>query len=546
MRPGRIRPSTLLSLRAAGCLSVPLVVGVATGHVHQATLFSLGGLWGVSQDGLDAWPVRSRRLLDVALATFVGFAIGGVIGIWGGTSVTRVALLGGMGLICGFIQASGLASVGAYALLATVVGSGIVTSSSMWWLPLATSLGALWVWAVAATMDRRSRHAVLRACIADAFKALDRAIVSIGHDDVLAVRSEALRALDVAQDAVGTRRPRQHVAEGIAIRQCLLIAFHCGELVSFLASTTSAPPRICELSEVEQALRTSSATSALETLARRSTDRRGVHRGEQIAMALEIPAPERAARWSPRPIERFRAPVRERLRFGVLLGASIAASAAVALMLRGPHRFWLPMSVAFIMRPDLGPVVGRALARTVGTVIGVGLAGVMALVGNPPAGLIGLVCVMAVLMPGATRRGHIYAVMTFTPIVFVFIAMTGNDRGLFVPRLVDTALAAVIVLGVDMAAWTTSPSLRPRAQLTRARSAVAAYLRCEPNLSLGDRAFARRAAFRAIAAASGAVAMASREPAFLRRRDPETLEAASELLVDVDRHTAELVRAGET
>ena len=163
----RIRSSVLLSARAAVCLTVPLLVGIGTGHVRPATLFALGALWGVSQDGLDAWPVRSRRLLWLALAVLVGFGIGSVVGLWVTASVARIALLGLAGLTSGYLQASGLVSFGAYGLLGVIVGRGIVTPGSAWWIPIVTSLGALWVWGVAAAMDRRSRHEVLRQCIAD-------------------------------------------------------------------------------------------------------------------------------------------------------------------------------------------------------------------------------------------------------------------------------------------------------------------------------------------------------------------------------------------
>jgi uncharacterized membrane protein YccC len=262
-----------------------------------------------------------------------------------------------------------------------------------------------------------------------------------------------------------------------------------------------------------------------------------------VARALEIPSADRAAAWSPHPITRFRPTPPECARFALLLGGCVAAGEALAIATRGPHGFWLPMSVAFILRPDLGPVIPRAAARTAGTLIGVGVAGLLALMGNPPFALIVLSCGMAALMPAATRRGHSYAVMTFTPIVFVFIAVLGNDQGLFVPRVVDTALAALLMLLVDITAWTTAPSLRPAAQLARADAALEAYLRCDASTPLVDRALRRRAAFRAIASASAAEAMARREPAVLRRADPAVGKRLNELLAILDQHTVGLVEA---
>ena len=540
----RIRSSVLLSVRAAFCLTTPLVVGVATGRAREATLFSLGALWGVSQDGLDAWPVRSRRLLWLALAVLVGFGIGAVIGLWATDPAARIALFGVAGLVSGYLQASGLVSFGAYGLLGIIVGSGIVTAGSAWWIPIATSLGALWVWAVAAAMDRRSRHEVLRQCIAEAFVALDRAIGSIGRDDMLACRSAARQALDVAQDAVGTRRPRRDIAEGIAIRQCMIIALHCGELVPYLAKVTPRAPRIAELTELAQLLRSGTAQRTVHELHCRQTGDWVTGRGTPVATALEIPSVERARSWSPRPIPRFRPPARECFRFGALLGGSVAGATAVALAARGPHAFWLPMSVAFILRPDLAPVIRRAAARTVGTLIGVAVAGVLALAGNPPVALIGLSCAMAALMPAATRRGHGFAVVTFTPIVFVFIAMLGNDRGLFGARIVDTAIAALLVLIVDLVAWTTSPSLRPQAQLARAEDALREYLQVRPSTPVIERALVRRAAFRAIVAAAASQSTVDREPAFLLRGDPAVHGRAAGLLDQLDTHTCELLEAG--
>ena len=540
----RIRSSVLLSARAAVCLTVPLLVGIGTGHVRPATLFALGALWGVSQDGLDAWPVRSRRLLWLALAVLVGFGIGSVVGLWVTESVARIGLLGLAGLTSGYLQASGLVSFGAYGLLGVIVGSGIVTPGSAWWIPIVTSLGALWVWGVAAAMDRRSRHEVLRQCIADALMALDHAIASIGREDMFAVRSVARQSLDVAQDAVGTRRPRRDVAEGVAIRQCVLVALRCGELVSYLAALTPPPPRIVEIAELAEALRSGTAQQAVDDLSRRRSARDAPTYPAAVAAALGIPSVERADSWSPHPIPAFRPPPKECLRFGVLLGGSVVIATAAALVLRGPHAFWLPMSVAFILRPDLAPVIRRAAARTVGTLIGVGIAGLIAVGGNPPAALIVVSCVMAALMPAATRRGHSYAVMTFTPIVFVFIAMLGNDRGLFGARVVDTALAALLVLVVDLVAWTTSPSLRPLAQLARAEGALGDYLHCEPSTPVVDRALVRRAAFRSIAAAAASQSTADREPAFLLRGDPRVHVRAASLLQQLDHHTAELIEAG--
>ena len=82
---------------------------------------------------------------------------------------------------------------------------------------------------------------------------------------------------------------------------------------------------------------------------------------------------------------------------------------------------------------------------------------------------------MAAIQPWAQRRSHALAVMTFTPVVFVFLGLIGKSGNLFGVRIIDTALGAAIVLLVDVLLWTTAPSLRPHQQLADARAAAARY-----------------------------------------------------------------------
>ena len=70
----RLSPHARLSIRAAICLSTPLVVGLVVGQRAYGTLVALGTLWAVSQDGADRWRTRSPRLLGVALAGGTGVA----------------------------------------------------------------------------------------------------------------------------------------------------------------------------------------------------------------------------------------------------------------------------------------------------------------------------------------------------------------------------------------------------------------------------------------------------------------------------------------
>ncbi|MFE2942978.1 FUSC family protein [Streptomyces sp. NPDC059255] len=91
---------------------------------------------------------------------------------------------------------------------------------------------------------------------------------------------------------------------------------------------------------------------------------------------------------------------------------SAAAVCLAAHLLDGPRGYWLPLGVAFISKPDLGPVPRRALHRCLETVLGVTLVGTVLPLTRNDYVLMALVVVcgmvLAVGVCGTTRsaRSH--------------------------------------------------------------------------------------------------------------------------------------------
>jgi len=135
----------------------------------------------------------------------------------------------------------------------------------------------------------------------------------------------------------------------------------------------------------------------------------------------------------------------DRLRFALLFARAVVVATIIAHALDGPRGYWLPMTVAFVFRPDLGPVMRRAISRVIGTLAGVGIAALVAIAGNQQVSLIILCCAMAAAVPWAAQRSHALTVMVFTPIIFRLVGVLGPDQSLFGPRIVDTAIGAAIV-----------------------------------------------------------------------------------------------------
>jgi len=113
----RLSPEVRLSLRAAFCISVPLLVGLIIHQRLYAIVASIGALWAISQDGLDAWPLRGPRLLWVVAAGGIGVGIGSTFVDHFGATSELIFFVGVIALVAGFAEASNHATAGAYLLI---------------------------------------------------------------------------------------------------------------------------------------------------------------------------------------------------------------------------------------------------------------------------------------------------------------------------------------------------------------------------------------------------------------------------------------------
>ena len=535
-----------LSLRAALCLSAPLIVGLLVHQRYYAIVFAIGALWAISQDGLDEWRNRGPRLLGVALSAGAGVAVGAYGVATHHSLPVETSVLAGVALVAGVIEASHYAAQGAYLLVGATLGVGLQFTGRVWQAASAVVLGALWVYLVAALMDRRNRQANQRVSLAHAFDALAAMTDAVGTATFYDVRATTVTTLDAAQDVLGSRSLRSTGPEEVALRQCLVVALRWGEVISYLEGT-GRRANVAIADSLRGVARSLATTTGCDAVARLIELPERVAPGDELATivssAVALPA------LSPRPpstriANRSRLPLIERLRFAAILALAVVTATLAARSLDAPHGFWLPLTVAIVLRPDLGPIMGRALARSAGTVVGVGIAALASWAGNSVLTLIGLSCVMAAVMPWATRRSHLLSVITFTPIVFAFVGLLGTDRYLFIPRIVDTAVGGAIVLTLDLVLWSTAPSLRPSQQLITARRAAQRY---EREATLDDpihRHLLRRQALRAISHARSAFALARAEPHALRRPGLATARELDDIEAAIDAHTAALLTRG--
>ncbi|MFG2823785.1 FUSC family protein [Kitasatospora sp. NPDC048365] len=197
--------------------------------------------------------------------------------------------------------------------------------------------------------------------------------------------------------------------------------------------------------------------------------------------------------------------------YGVRVAVCVGVSAAVAVLLRADHWYWLPVTAAFLVKPDYGPLFSRVVNRFAGTAAGVLLfAGVGAAAGGGAWPAVAVAGVAGLLLPVALRHfGAQTAAVTLAVLAFAGVA---GDAQAALSRLVDTALACAIVLLVGHL---------PRLADTRARVghrsayALRSTRRYLDHVLAGrdgeERGELRRAAYHALAQARGAAETAAAE-----------------------------------
>jgi len=132
----------------------------------------------------------------------------------------------------------------------------------------------------------------------------------------------------------------------------------------------------------------------------------------------------------------------------IRLAVVIIIATTLEEFVRFPHSYWIPMTVAWISKPDTDGTVDKVTRRVVGTLLGVAIAGTL-IATTPYSGAFALIMigiasyfVLAFLLPN-------YAITTTGITVFVFFLfrVVGFPMGgSFFARVVSTLIAAALVL----------------------------------------------------------------------------------------------------
>ncbi|MEU8679981.1 FUSC family protein [Streptomyces sp. NPDC048611] len=558
--------------RGALCAGPLLGAGLATGHPAPGVLAGLGSmLAGVN----DRPGTRRTGIVHIglpALASAFGMLIGASLraadaGWWLVPALFAVAFVSGAGSVAGPVRSN----AGMQMLAATILGAGMPLPGAPWAKALYVLAGCLWLLLLRLVLrSPRPAGGALsgeRAAVATVFDALADALAAVGGPGAEAARRRLTAALDRADEALRLRRLTSRLLRRSARTEELLLTERfaaatalCEASVALLWEARPVPSRVAESPRrFADALRTGrppGRLSAPET----STPARGAFDqallDAAVAFARREPETEPVPStdhpgWVPRPVAVIRGAlgaVGGRTRrgrglfgpagrdYGLRVAVCIAASAAVALLLRADHWYWLPATVTFLVKPDLGPLFSRTVNRFAGTVAGVLVfagAGLLLTGSWWPALMAGA---GGALLPFATRHFALQTV-AITLMVLSFVHVSGDPQAAG-ERIVDTSIACGIVLVVGHLPRLADPRRRVGHRVTAALRSTEQFLRhvleAEPGADPTRRLALRRAAYRALGEARAAAETAAAELLAARDRNPDwlTVITAAERIVD--------------
>ena len=142
--------------------------------------------------------------------------------------------------------------------------------------------------------------------------------------------------------------------------------------------------------------------------------------------------------------------------FTLRLMACMGAAGVVSEVLPLQRSYWVPLTVAIVLKPDYGSVFARAPQRGIGTVVGA-VAGAVLLVLVHGTWLLIPFGVLAALLSFGRSRNYGLLATFLTPLVVVLIDLLSPvGWRLAEDRLIDTLIGCAIVLLIGFAPWPMS------------------------------------------------------------------------------------------
>jgi uncharacterized membrane protein YccC len=461
-------------IHAVLAIAGPVAVGLAAGHLVAGVVAGVGLLIATMADRAGPYLMRVRR---VAIAAVLGGAPGLLIGTAiNGRGWVAVPVMIAVAGLSALLSSVGVvwSSASLFLLIFAALGTGPFGALRPWWLTVLWFLAGVGWWLVLlvpgwlafprATEQRR---------VAAVYRALAVNLRALGTEDLGAARRRAIAALNLAFEelllghrAAASGRDRELALLMSLIRQARLAAEaaagldHLGErpppqAAAHAEALASAVLHGAAVPAIEAPPAPSRATLALYRALNQAAD-------DVSGRTAPLPGAIGGADWPrepARPLLVLARQVRQgsagmfAIRLMLCIGVATVLSQALPLQ----RSYWVPLTVAVVLKPDLGSVFARALQSAAGTVIGAS-AGALILASRPPDQLVLIwVAVLALALPYGQSRNYGLFTVFFAPLVVLLINLISNDGWrLAQARLIDVLLGCGIALLIGYAPWPSS------------------------------------------------------------------------------------------
>jgi uncharacterized membrane protein YccC len=552
----RSRLALAAALPSAVGYAIPLVAGLATGHVADGLTGSAGALIvGFANLG-GPYRVRSGTLLAATAAAGLAALVGGLAGP---DTVATIAAMSGWGFAGGLLVALGTraAFVGLLSTWALLLASDLALHGTavLREALLITAGGAVQTVVAIAAWPLRP-FAAERHAVAGAYRALAGYARAPGTATLQSATEALVTAAETVDAGASPAAPRgllRALAEQGEWVRVELAALARGD------APGSGPTRQAAAQALDVIAAGGDPAPALAAL-RHSVQGIGdpaARRQADNLTAWITAAGRRSRRGAPGPVPRPR-PLRS-LRAELTWSSSVfrhAARLSAALVVAGivyrglslGRGYWVPLTVLMVLKPDYGTTVTRGIARAAGTMAGVIVAWLVVTLFSPPADAI---VVLLVLLAGAAYAVFPANYALFSLLLAVLIALLaefsgGSPVGVLLDRIIDTAIGTAIALGAIML-WPTREAPRTLDRLSAYVAAEGEWLDAiltayadgdAPETLRTTRLAARRARTLARAAVQRSLAEPRR-----RRPDGAPLRAVLAALDEISEYALVLVEA---
>ena len=478
---------------AALAIAVPMAVGLATGHLTPGVVAGLGAALATMADRVSPYWMRVRRtVIAGTLGGTVGLLIGIAINGRGWVTVPVMIAVAGVSALLSSLGAI-WPVVGMFLLIYTALGTGPFGALRPWWpTPLWFLAGIAWWLVMLVPGWLIFPRSVEQREVAAVYQALAANLRALGTERLGAARRRTITALNLAyedlvsQGSAATAPDRELSLLMSLIRQARLV----GEVTAALDHLGERPPpqAAAQADAIARVVLDGGAVPATGVPPSASQAMLGLYRAlnEAADVVSGRTAPVSGvigdADWPREPVRPLLVLARQvrlgfvrmyAIRLMLCIGVATVLSEALPL----ERSYWVPLTVAVVLRPDLGSVFARALQSGAGTVIGASI-GALILASRPSDALLVIwVAVFALALPYGQSRNYGLFTTFFAPLVVLLIDLLDNDGWrLAQARLIDTLLGCGIALLIGYAPWPNSWHGSWRPSFADALDAVAGYL----------------------------------------------------------------------